>query len=42
MQGHEVSARLDPAVTAEVGRPLRLAVDLDQMHLVDPQTDRIL
>jgi len=42
MQGHEVSARLDPAVPAEVGRPLRLAVDLDQMHLIDPQTDRVL
>jgi multiple sugar transport system ATP-binding protein len=42
IQGHEVSARIDPAVPVEVGQPLRLALDLDQMHLIDPQTDRVL
>jgi multiple sugar transport system ATP-binding protein len=42
LQGHEVSARLDPAVPAEVGQSLMLAADLNQMHLIDPQTDRVL
>ena len=42
LEGSEVSARIDPAVRAEVGRPLALAADLDQMHLIDPQTDRVL
>jgi multiple sugar transport system ATP-binding protein len=42
IQGHEVSARIDPAVPVEVGQPLRLALDLDHMHLIDPVTDRVL
>jgi len=42
LQENEVSARLDPAVQAEVGCPLPLQADLDQMHLIDPQTDRVL
>jgi len=42
LRGTEVTARLDPAVPAQVGRPLPLAADLDQMHLIDPQTDRVL
>jgi multiple sugar transport system ATP-binding protein len=42
LEGSEVTARIDPAVPAEIGRPLPLAADLDQMHLIDPQTDRVL
>ncbi len=42
LQDNEVSARLDPAVPAAVGEPLLLAADMDQMHLIDPQTDRVL
>jgi hypothetical protein len=37
-----VTARVDPAVAAEVGCPMPLAADLDQMHLIDPQTERVL
>jgi multiple sugar transport system ATP-binding protein len=40
--GGEVTARVDPAVAAEVGCPMPLAADLDQMHLIDPQTERVL
>ena len=42
LEGNDVSARLDPAVPTEIGRPLRLAADLDHMHLIDPHTDRVL
>ncbi|WP_135469918.1 ABC transporter ATP-binding protein [Crenalkalicoccus roseus] len=42
LQGTEVSARLDPAVPAEVGRPLTLAADMNRMHLIDPRTERVL
>jgi multiple sugar transport system ATP-binding protein len=42
MQGTEISARIDPAVPAEPGRPLPLAADMSQMHLIDPQTDRVI
>jgi len=38
----ELSARLDPATPAEVGRPLALIAHMDQMHLIDPQTDKVL
>ena len=40
--GAEITARLDPATPAEVGRPLALIAHMDQMHLIDPQTDRVL
>ncbi len=42
LQGNEVCARLDPAVPTEVGRPLCFAADLDQMHLIDPQTNEVI
>jgi multiple sugar transport system ATP-binding protein len=42
LQGDEVTARLDPMVPVEVGRPLTLAADLDHMHLIDPATDAVI
>jgi multiple sugar transport system ATP-binding protein len=42
LQGTEISARIDPAIAAEPGRPLALAADMGQMHLIDPQTDRMI
>jgi multiple sugar transport system ATP-binding protein len=42
LDGAEISARLDPATPAEVGVPLRLIAHMDQMHLIDPATDKVL
>ncbi len=42
MQGNEVIARLDPTVPVEVDRPIQLAADLDQMHLIDPTTNAVI
>ena len=42
LQGTEISARLDPSVPAEVGRPLTLAADMNRMHLIDPATEKVL
>jgi multiple sugar transport system ATP-binding protein len=42
MQGHEICARFDPSVEVEPGRQVPMAVDMDQMHLIDPTTDRVL
>jgi multiple sugar transport system ATP-binding protein len=42
LQGNEICARIDPDVPAEPGRPMMLAADLDQMHLIDPQSGRVL
>jgi multiple sugar transport system ATP-binding protein len=40
--GVEITARLDPATPAEVGRSLPLLAHMDQMHLIDPATDKVL
>ena len=40
--GAEITARLDPATPAEVGQKLALIAHMDQMHLIDPQTDKVL
>jgi multiple sugar transport system ATP-binding protein len=42
LDGTEVSARLDPATPAAVGAPLSLIAHMDQMHLIDPTTDKVL
>jgi multiple sugar transport system ATP-binding protein len=42
LDGAEISARLDPATPAVVGVPLRLIAHMDQMHLIDPVTDKVL
>ena len=42
LDGAELTARLDPATPAEVGQPLRLIAHMDQMHLIDPTTDKVI
>jgi multiple sugar transport system ATP-binding protein len=42
LQGAEVCSRIDPTTPAEPGRPMQVAADLNHMHLIDPQTGRVL
>jgi multiple sugar transport system ATP-binding protein len=42
IQGAEVCSRVDPTTPAEPGRPLQVAADLNHMHLIDPQSGRVL
>jgi multiple sugar transport system ATP-binding protein len=42
IQGAEVCSRIDPTTPAEPGRPLEVAADLNHMHLIDPQSGRVL
>jgi multiple sugar transport system ATP-binding protein len=43
MEGtRDLCARLDPTVPAEPGSPLRLTADLANMHLLDPESGRVL
>jgi multiple sugar transport system ATP-binding protein len=42
MHGHEICARFDPAAAAEPGRKVAMSVDMDQMHLIDPDTNLVL
>ena len=36
------AARIDPQTVAEPGQPLALQADMDQMHLMDPDSGRVL
>ncbi len=42
LQGAEVCSRIDPTTPAEPGRPMQVAVDLNHMHLIDPDSGRVL
>jgi multiple sugar transport system ATP-binding protein len=42
MQGNEICARVDPATPAEPGVKQTLAADMSQMHIIDPQTEKVL
>jgi len=42
VDGAEISARLDPETPAKEGVPLRLIAHMDQMHLIDPATDKVI
>ena len=42
MGGGEIVARLDPSVPAEPGRRMPFAADLNQMHLIEPASGRVL
>jgi hypothetical protein len=35
-------ARIDPDVTAPPGGKLTLSVDMNNMHLIDPATDKVV
>jgi len=42
MAGTEICARLPPDSGAREGQPLRLAADLNQMHLIDTRTSKVV
>ncbi len=39
VHGHPVTARLKPGAVRDVGRPVRLAVDMNRASLFDPATE---
>jgi multiple sugar transport system ATP-binding protein len=42
VDGAEVCGRVDPATAGNVGEPMRLVADLNQMHLIDPRTETVI
>jgi multiple sugar transport system ATP-binding protein len=42
MDGAEVCCRIDPTTSAEPGRPMLMAADLNHMHLIDPGSGKLL
>jgi len=42
INGTEVCGRVDPNAGARVGAPMRLAANLDHMHLIDDASARVL
>ena len=39
VHGHPVTARLKPGAVRDVGRPVRVAVDMSRASLFDPATE---
>jgi multiple sugar transport system ATP-binding protein len=42
VNGQEICARVDPAAAKGPGEPMRLAANVEHMHLFDPATDAVL
>jgi multiple sugar transport system ATP-binding protein len=42
LDGVEVCGRVEPSTAGAPGQTMRLSADLNQMHLIDPQTDLVL
>jgi multiple sugar transport system ATP-binding protein len=42
VNGTEYCARVDPAAARGPGESMRLAANIDHMHLIDPATDAVL
>jgi multiple sugar transport system ATP-binding protein len=42
VDGVEVCARVSPNAAGNVGEPMRLIADLNNMHLIDPRTDTVV
>jgi multiple sugar transport system ATP-binding protein len=42
VDGVEVCGRVDPTAAGNVGEPMRLIADLNQMHLIDPRTELVI
>jgi multiple sugar transport system ATP-binding protein len=42
VNGREICARVDPASAAGPGETMRLAANVEHMHLIDPATDAVL
>ena len=41
-RNEEVCARVSPAAAVPAGETMRFAVDMDQMHLIDPATGQVV
>jgi multiple sugar transport system ATP-binding protein len=42
VDGQPAAARIDPQTQAAPGQPLPLSADMDQMHLMEPQSGRVV
>ncbi|MCP5149751.1 MAG: sn-glycerol-3-phosphate ABC transporter ATP-binding protein UgpC [Ectothiorhodospiraceae bacterium] len=42
IDGRELCARSAPKAVTEVGKKMRLTVDMNNLHLIDPTTDRVV
>ncbi|ONG44584.1 sugar ABC transporter ATP-binding protein, partial [Pseudoroseomonas deserti] len=42
LHGAEICGRVDPSAPAAPGQPLSMAVDLNHMHILEPQSGRVL
>jgi len=42
IKGQEVCARAAPAAAGDVGRPMGFTIDMNHMHLIDPETGRVV
>jgi multiple sugar transport system ATP-binding protein len=42
LDGAELCGRVEPSSVSAAGQSMRLCADLNQMHLIDPQTDLVL
>jgi len=42
INGQELCARVDPGAARGPGEQMRLAANVDHMHLIDPATDAVL
>ena len=42
INGQEICARVDPAAARGPGEQMRLAANIEHMHLIDPPTDTVL
>ncbi|HEX4408283.1 MAG TPA: sn-glycerol-3-phosphate ABC transporter ATP-binding protein UgpC [Xanthobacteraceae bacterium] len=42
VEGQEICARVDPGSSSGPGEQMRLYADMNQMHLIDPQTNAVL
>ena len=42
LQGQDCCARVAPSTVAETGKTLMLYPDMEQAHLIDPETDRVI
>jgi multiple sugar transport system ATP-binding protein len=42
LDGAEVCGRVEPGSVSAAGQPMGLCADLNQMHLIDPQSDLVL
>ena len=42
LEGREICARIDPNAPAAAGKPMTLMADMDNMHLIVPETEEVI